>query len=120
MNFEFDSDKPIYKQLVDQIKLMIVTNEYKLGEKLPSVREFALMTRVNPNTIQRALTELEEDGLIVTKRTSGKFVTEDKKLLEKERNSLAEEVLDKFFIDMENLGIEDKEIISIVERRGEK
>ncbi len=114
MNFEFDDNKPIYKQLVDQLKIAIVTNNYKLGEKLPSVRDYALLLRVNPNTINRALLELEEDGLIITKRTSGKFVTDDKKMIEKVQKELAKETINKFIINMEKLNISKKEVIELI------
>lgn len=114
MNFEFDDKRPIYKQLVDQLKKLIINNEYKLGEKLPSVREYALMIKVNPNTINRALLELEEEGLIITKRTSGKFVTDDKKIIDKIRKELAKETVNKFIVDMENLNISRKEIIELI------
>ena len=114
MNFEFDDNKPIYKQLVDQLKIAIVTNNYKLGEKLPSVRDYALLLRVNPNTINRALLELEEDGLIITKRTSGKFVTDDKKMIEKVQKELAKETINKFIIDMAKLNISKKEVIELI------
>jgi len=114
MNFEFDDSKPIYKQLVEQFKIAIVTNTYGAGEKLLSVRDYALELRVNPNTINRALLELEDDGLIITKRTNGKFVTEDKKVIEKVKKELAKETIDKFIIDMNNLNISKKEIIELI------
>lgn len=114
MDFEFDDNKPIYKQLVEQLKIAIITNVYKSGEKLPSVREYALLLRVNPNTINRALLELEEDKLIITKRTSGKFVTDDKKIIEKAKKELAKETIDKFMTDMKKLNISKKEVIELI------
>ena len=114
MNFEFDDSKPIYKQLVEQLKIAIITNTYEIGEKLPSVRDYALELRVNPNTINRALLELEDDGLIITKRTNGKFVTDDKKVIEKVKKELAKETINKFIIDMNNLNISKKEIIELI------
>lgn len=114
MNFEFDDSKPIYKQLVEQFKIAIITNTYETGEKLPSVRDYALELRVNPNTINRALLELEDDGLIITKRTNGKFVTDDRKIIEKVKKELAKGTIDKFIIDMNNLNISKKEIIELI------
>lgn len=114
MDFEFDDNKPIYKQLVEQLKIAIITNVYKFGEKLPSVREYALLLRVNPNTINRALLELEEDKLIITKRTSGKFVTDDKKIIEQIKKELAKETIDKFMADMTKLNISKKEVIELI------
>ena len=77
MTWKFDNDKPIYLQLVEELKLKIISNELSAGSKLPSVREFAAEAGVNPNTMQRALAELEGQQLVFTKRTSGRFVTED-------------------------------------------
>lgn len=114
MNFEFDDNRPIYKQLVEQLKIAIITNTYKLGEKLPSVRDYAIILKVNPNTINRALLELEEDKLIITKRTSGKFVTEDKKIIEKIQKELAKETIEKFISDMEKLNISKKEVVELI------
>lgn len=114
MNFEFDDNKPIYKQLVDQLKIAIINDVYKLGEKLPSVRDYAILLRVNPNTINRALLELEEDGLVVTKRTSGKFVTEDIKILETVKKEIARETINKFIVDMQKLNISKKEVIELI------
>ena len=79
MAWDLKSDRPIYTQLVEQIELMICSGIYPAGSKLPSVRDFAKEAGVNPNTMQRALAKLEEDGLVNTNRTSGKFVTEDRK-----------------------------------------
>ena len=83
MDYIFDNERPIYIQLVEKIRLEIVSGKLKSGERLPSVRELALISRVNPNTMQKALAELEDEGLIYTERTNGKFVTDNKELIEK-------------------------------------
>ena len=80
---KFDNNIPIYIQLVEQIKIDIISGKITSGERLPSVRDFALQMKVNPNTMQKALQELEDINLIYTERTNGKFVTEDKKLIDK-------------------------------------
>lgn len=80
MEFNFDNDRPIYIQLVDSLKKYIISGKIKPGDRLPSVRDLALMIKVNPNTIQRALSELEDASLIYTERTNGKFVTCDKEI----------------------------------------
>lgn len=118
MKFIFDDDKPIYKQLVEQLKIMIVNNVYKKGEKLPSVRDFAISIKVNPNTIQRALSELEDDGLIITQRTSGKFVTEDELIIKNLKNSLAHETIEKFLFDIAKLDISMEELIELIRSEG--
>lgn len=109
MNFIFDNDRPIYIQLVEQLKQQIVSGKVKPGERLPSVRELAILTKVNPNTMQKALVELENEKLIYTERTNGKFVTEDKELIEKNKKELASQKVQKFLDDMKNLGINEAE-----------
>ena len=84
MNFIFDNDRPIYIQLVEQLKQEIVSGKIKPGERMLSVRELAAITKVNPNTMQKALSELESEKLIYTERTNGKFVTENKELTKKD------------------------------------
>ena len=77
MNWQFSNDAPIYAQLIGQIRAGIVSGAFSPGERLPSVRDLAMEAGVNPNTMQRALTELERDGLVYSQRTSGRYVTED-------------------------------------------
>lgn len=110
MEWNFESDRPIYIQLVEKIKIAIISGKYKLGDRLPSVRDFALEIKANPNTVQRAYTELEEQGLVVTERTNGKFVTEDKTLIGKMREEIAKNNLKNFINNMLQLGFTEKEI----------
>ena len=114
---EFDKNIPIYIQIEDQIKLDIITNKYKPGEKIKSVREFALELKINPNTINRALLELEEEGLIITQRTNGKYITENKKIIEQEKNKLINQKIDEFLNNMKILEIEKNEIIKIIKEK---
>ena len=118
MNFEFDNNIPIYIQLVEQLKICIISGKIKPGERLPSVREFALQTKVNPNTMQKALIELEELKLIYTERTNGKFVTEDKKLIEKYKKKYAEEISNKYYLSMKNIGFDEKDAIGYLKNIG--
>ena len=83
MDYIFDNERPIYIQLVEMIRIEIVSGKFKKGQKIPSVRELALIMKVNPNTMQKALVELENEQLIYTERTNGKYVTEDEELIEK-------------------------------------
>ena len=111
MSFDFDNNIPIYIQLVEQIKISIISGEIASGERLPSVREWAMKYKVNPNTMQKALAELESVGLVFTERTNGKFVTENNELIETVRNNYAREVSEKYFSDMEKIGFsKDKAI----------
>ena len=82
MDFTFDNNIPIYIQLLDYLKIYLISGVFKAGDKLPSVRDFATTFKVNPNTMQKALTELEDMNLIYTERTNGKYVTNDAKLIE--------------------------------------
>lgn len=113
---DFNKNTPIYIQIEDQIKLDIITNKYKPGEKIKSVREFALELKINPNTINRALLELEEQGLIITQRTNGKYITENKKIIEKEKNKLINKKLEEFISDMKELEIDKNKIIEMIEK----
>lgn len=114
MNYEFDNNKPIYKQLVDQIKLAIITEKYKVCEKIPSVREFSLIYKINPNTVNRALLELEEQKLIITKRTNGKYVTEDENIIKQVKKELVQEKIKQFLYDMKELNISEKELKKLI------
>ena len=105
MEYVFDNERPIYIQLVEIIRIDIVSGKFKKGQKLPSVRELALMMKVNPNTMQKALVELEDEKLIYTERTNGKYVTEDEKLIEKVKKQLAQEKVNNYLNSMKNIGI---------------
>lgn len=105
MKFKFDNNIPIHQQLVEQISYYIVSGYLKPAEKLPSVRDIASMAEVNHNTIQKALIEIEDLGLIVTNRTSGKFVTEDVNTINRIRDSILKDKVDIFMKDLENIGI---------------
>ena len=111
VNYIFDNDRPIYLQLVDMLRIEIVSGKLKQGERLPSVRELALMTKVNPNTMQKALAELEEEKLIYTERTNGKFVTQDIELIEMVKRNLAKEKVKQYIKSMESLGITYEEAV---------
>ena len=114
MNWQFSSDAPIYAQLVGQIKQGIVTGTFPYGERLPSVRDLAAEAGVNPNTMQRALTELERGGLVYSQRTAGRFVTEDQKMVEEAKRELAETHIRSFLAAMTQLGYAKDEIMALV------
>jgi GntR family transcriptional regulator len=114
------SDRPIYSQLIEQIKLMIVSGIYPAGAKLPSVRDMAGDASVNPNTMQRALAQLENEGLLYSQRTSGRFVTEDTEKIMETKNSLAVEIIHEFVQNMNNLGYDKKQTIFMLENTAEE
>lgn len=116
MEWKFDKQKPIYAQIVDVIRLRIITGRYEPGSRLPSVRELAGEASVNPNTMQKALTELERSGLIYTVRTSGRFITEDDQKIISERSRLAAQRVEEFLRQMESLGIGRDEVIELIRR----
>ena len=115
MSWDFNDDRPIYAQLMEQIQLRIISGIYKVGEKLPSVRDMASDASVNPNTMQKALTELERTGLVFSQRTSGRFITEDSNMIKDIRNSLAKEQIENFIYSMEKIGYTKQETIELVE-----
>ena len=120
MDFNFNNERPIYIQLVEKLRIAIISGFYPIGSRLPSVRELALTAKVNPNTLQKALTELESDKLIYTERTNGKYVTNDKKLLEKLKKELAKEKVNQYITDMNNIGITFEESIKYLQELGGK
>jgi DNA-binding transcriptional regulator YhcF (GntR family) len=119
MPVKFSNDKPIFMQLADLIKSEIISGKYKTNEKLPSVREFAFEFQVNPNTVQKALQILEDEGLITTDRTNGKFVANSSKLLESQKNKTIKQEIDLFFEKMKGFGLSISEIKEIINKSGE-
>lgn len=120
MEYIFDNERPIYIQLVEMIRINIVSGKYQKGQKLPSVRELALMMKVNPNTMQKALVELENEKLIYTERTNGKYVTEDEELIEKTKKELAQEKVNNYLRSMENIGINYELAVRYLQELGGK
>ncbi len=114
MTWHFNDDRPIYIQLMEQIKLKIICNSYKPGEKLPSVRELAADASVNPNTMQKALSELERCNLVYSQRTSGRFITEDINMINSMKQSLAKEQIEKFLYNMQTIGFSKNDTIKIL------
>lgn len=114
MSWEFDNERSIYSQLVEQIQSRISTGQYEPGSKLSSVRDLAAEAGVNPNTMQKALSELERMGLVYSKRTSGRFVTDDQERIAQMKKESAKEAIHIFLQQMENLGIEKEEIIQLI------
>ncbi|MBR2667739.1 MAG: GntR family transcriptional regulator [Oscillospiraceae bacterium] len=118
MGWDFDSRQPIYVQLVRQLTQRILTGVYEPGSRLPSVRDLAQEAQVNPNTMQRAMAELEQAGLLHTERTSGRFVTDDEALLSDQRQQLAATHIAAFFRQMRALGYEPEEALALAKRQG--
>jgi len=114
LEWQFRNDLPIYAQLVEKIQLGILSGELPPGSKLPPVRELAARAGVNPNTMQRAMQELERDGLVYSQRTAGRFVTEERAVIENIKQELAARHIREFFAAMTQLGYDRGEILALL------
>ena len=114
MPWNLDDSRPIYLQLIERIQHDIISGVYQPGDKLPSVRDLALDAAVNPNTMQKALSELERGGLVYSHRTSGRFITDDSTLLKKIKTDLAQEYISTFLGQMRHLGLNDSETLEMI------
>lgn len=112
MEWNFKNGIPIYSQIIDEMTMRIASGTYAPGDKLPSVRDLATEAGVNPNTMQKALSELERKGLVFTERTSGRFITKDEKVLETLHEGLAERYFDELSEKLRKIGLSEKEIKS--------
>ena len=123
MSWSLSNDKPIFQQLKDIIVLKIIKGEYPPGAKLEGVRELAVNAGVNPNTMQRALSDVEETGIIYTMRGDGRYVTDDKEKINEVRSAYVAEEIDGFLNSVGELGLDKKEILDAIrfeiEKRGE-
>ena len=116
MNWVFKEGLPIYTQLIDHIKSFIINGDFKPGDQIPPVRELAVDAGVNPNTMQRALAELEREGLLYSNRTRGRFVTEDAGVLSELKKSLYSNYIKDLFENLNKLGLTDEEIVLAVQQ----
>lgn len=114
MQWDLNSERPVYLQLIEQIQAGIISGYFKPGDKLPSVRDLAADAAVNPNTMQRAFTELERTGLVYTNRTSGRFITSDEKLIKELKEQSAINEIKDFLNKMKQLGLDTEEIIELI------
>ena len=120
MPWNLDSARPIYLQIIERVQMDIITGRYQPGDKLPSVRDLAQEAAVNPNTMQKALSELERSGLIYSQRTSGRFITEDKELIHQIKQELAAAEVSAFVAHMKQLGITPEEIRQLLAKTMEE
>ena len=115
MELSFDNNIPIYIQLLEYLKIYLISGVFKSGEKLPSVRDFASEFKVNPNTMQKALAELENMNLIYTERTNGKYVTKDEKLINKLKDEYAITLAKSYINGMKKIGLGKADSIKYIE-----
>ncbi len=115
MAWKFSSDRPVYLQISDRIVKKVLSGEYTAGEQIPSVRQIALEAAVNPNTVQHAFSELENEGLIISKGTLGRFVTDDAEVVEVCRNRMAEQLVRDFAENMGQLSVTKEQAVKMIE-----
>mgnify|MGYP002793452625 FL=1 len=116
MSWNLNSERPIYAQIMERITMDIISGIYTPGAKLPSVRDLAQEAGVNPNTMQKALSELERTGLLFSQRTSGRFITEDLAMIEKTKEDLASIQIKEFLEKMEHIGFTKESTIQLIEK----
>ena len=112
MNYDFNNEVPIYLQIVDIITNDIISGKLSPGQKIPSVREYAMLFKANPNTICKALSILEDKKFIYTERTNGKFVTTDSLIIKSQKEDIFSEKINEFLKELEMMGYSKEEIIS--------
>ena len=120
MAWQFNANRPIYQQIVDEIELRILNGTYEMGMRLPSVRDLAVLAAVNPNTMQRALAELEEMGLVSTQRNTGRTVTTDDSAVSRARDTKASLLAETFLMQMKALGVSRKEVLERLAKEEDK
>ena len=116
MSYEFNNELPIYLQIIELLKKDIISKKYLPGKKIPSVRELALDFGVNPNTVQKALAELEDIGLIFTERTNGKFVTTNHNMISQLTEQTINKMISDFMCSLNEMGLNKKQILEIINK----
>lgn len=114
MAWSFTADRPVYIQIADRIKKSVLSGQYKPGEQIPAVRQLALEAAVNPNTVQHAFMELEDEGLIISQGTLGRFVTEDTRIIQAVRKDMAMKIARTFAGEMDQLSMKTDEVMELI------
>ena len=115
MAWSFTSGRPVYLQIADRVVMSVLSGEYLAGEQIPTVRQLALEAAVNPNTVQHAFSELENEGIIISKGTTGRYVTEDTQVVEACRRKMAQQLVSNFLENMKQLSITSEQAIAMIE-----
>jgi DNA-binding transcriptional regulator YhcF (GntR family) len=115
MAWSFSSNQPVYLQIAERIRRSVLSGEYPPGTQLPSVRQLALEAAVNPNTVQHAFSDLEQEGILLSKGTLGRFVTDDTQIIDHCRKTMAMQCAKGYLQDMAQLGIPAEEAIAMIE-----
>ena len=116
MEWKLDDSRPIWMQLEEQLTRRILSGWYEAGEKLPTVRDLAAEAGVNPNTMQKAFTELERSGLVYTQRTNGRYITEDQERISRVREELARECTQSYLSNIRRLGYEREQALALAQK----
>ncbi|MDR1017204.1 MAG: GntR family transcriptional regulator [Lachnospiraceae bacterium] len=116
MAWNINNYSPVYMQLMQIISWDIIKGKFKAGDKLPSVRDLAVEASVNPNTMQKALSELERTGIVYSKRTSGRFITEDGEVIKKLKVDLARKEIEDFLDKMNNMGFSGSDTLELISK----
>lgn len=114
MEWKFNDETPIYLQIMEHIKTQIAAGELKANDKLPSVRELALEAGVNPNTMQKALSELEREGFVYSQRTAGRFVADTDKSAAQLKEALAGQHMEQYLINMGKIGYTKRQAVEVL------
>ena len=120
MSWKLNPDRPVYMQLIERITTDIIAGIYPPGSKLPSVRDLAQTAGVNPNTMQKALSEMERTNLVYSQRTSGRFITEDLDMIDNLKTELASEQIKEFLDKMQKIGLSKEDIIGLIKKVSEE
>ncbi|MCJ7845044.1 GntR family transcriptional regulator [Blautia sp. NSJ-175] len=120
MSWKLNPDRPVYVQLIERITTDIIAGIYPPGSKLPSVRDLAQTAGVNPNTMQKALSEMERTNLVYSQRTSGRFITEDLSMIDDLKTELASEQIKEFLEKMEKIDLSKEDIIGLINKVSEE
>lgn len=118
--YEFNTTEPIYIQMINIFKLKIVSGEWTRGSRTPTVRDLAMEYGINPNTVQRSLSELERDGLMYCERTSGRYITSDESLIQREKEKMAQYEISGFMSKMKAIGCSEAEIVELIKNYSDK
>ncbi len=119
MAWQFRGDTPVYRQIVSRLRVELLEGKYPSDGQIPPVRQLALEAAVNPNTMQRALTELENEGLLYTRSTAGRFVTSDEAVLRRARETMHRENMERLIGEALSLGITREELITFIQHTKE-
>ena len=114
MAWKFTADRPVYIQIADKLRKLVLSGQYEAGGQIPTVRQLAVEAAVNPNTVQHAFTELEGEGLIISQGTLGRFVTEDQQIIDAVRKEMALKIAKDFAMEMEQLSMKPEAAMELV------